>query len=329
MDFQINDKNSIFSIDVNNFNNVALELYFFQAKKNEVYKKYHHYLGVDPNNIQNIQQIPFLPVEFFRTQKVVCQGFDFPYEFYSSGTTSTKVSKHYVSDIELYRESLIRGFRLFFGNPSDYSIFSLIPSFQSNPHSSLGFMANELIKKSGNKYSGHYLNDFKKLNSAIYYAMKDKSRIFILGLSYALVDFFSKYQFNLPDAIIMETGGMKGRKEEITRQELHKFIAGRTNKMEIQSEYGMTELFSQAYSYGKGIFKPVPWLRVMISEQNDPFSMADPGENGLINIIDLANIHTCSFIATKDTGRMISENEFEVSGRVDNSDVRGCSLMYV
>jgi hypothetical protein len=328
MEFQINYKNRIFSPHFENFDETAMELYYFQATNNPVYRNYHFFLGINPHTIQNIKQIPFLPIKFFSTQNVICENLNYQLVFHSSGTTSLRPGKHYVTDPDLYLESLSAGFKFFYGDPAEYIILALIPSYLQNPHSSLGFMVNELIKQSMNKYSGFYLDDPKKFISTLNLIKNLSKRTLIIGLSYALVDVFNDNPYDLSTAIIMETGGMKGRKKEMTREELHTFITSLTNQQEIHSEYGMTELFSQAYSDGKGVFKTVPWMKVLITEPNDPFNFLEIGENGLINIIDLANRNTCSFIATRDTGKMLAGDKFEVTGRMDQSELRGCNLLY-
>lgn len=327
MVFKNTFKDKIFFDNLENFDQLALELYYFQSENNLLYQKYQQYLGIDYQTVCHINQIPFLPIEFFKTQKVITTKFDPQATFQSSGTTGKKRSKHFISDIDVYRESILKGFKIFFNEVTDYIFISLLPSYSELNNSSLAFMANELIVSSKNKFSGFYLDNYKILFDLLKELIVDEKKIFILGLSSALMDFAKIYSLDLNNAVIMETGGMKGSKKEIPREEFHKILCERFNKKNIQSEYGMTELLSQAYSYKDGIFKSVPWMQVMIRDIHDPFKFNKVGDAGAINVIDLANIYSCAFIETQDLGLQINDTEFMILGRTDSSELRGCNLL--
>ncbi|MCK4747487.1 MAG: acyltransferase [Bacteroidales bacterium] len=304
-----------------------MDVFRYQSTENSIYAEYIRLLGRSPSAIGNPEEIPFLPVEFFRKHRVLTGTGEAKMVFESSRTTSTPASKHYVSDPGLYRESFTRGFELFYGKPDDYRILALLPSYLERKHSSLVFMTDELIRLSGHPKSGFYLNNLDELAEQIAEFEEGGRKTLLLGVSFALADLAEKYPMKLRHAIVMETGGMKGQRREMTREELHDLLKRGLGIQSVHSEYGMTELLSQAYSKGSGVFHCPPWMRVMIRDPYDPLSPMTRKSSGGINIIDLANIHSCSFIATQDIGKLTGEGGFEVLGRFDSSDIRGCNLM--
>lgn len=311
---------------------MALEIFYFQYNNNEVYKHYVDALRIDLHSIDSIETIPYLPISFFKTHKVVTTFFESEIIFESSGTTGENTSRHYVKSIELYQKSFLKGFKSFYGDISNWSILGLLPGYLERKNSSLVVMVDDLIKKSKNSNSGFYLNDHEKLYQTLAHNEIIGQPTLLIGVTYALLDFAEKYSMKLQNTIIMETGGMKGKREEITREEVHDILKNKFGLNKIHSEYGMTELFSQAYSKGDGIFRNPPWMKVLIREYNDPFAINSisknkKSSNGLINIIDLANLYSCSFLATDDVGKVYRNNGFEVLGRRDVSDLRGCSLL--
>ncbi|MDO9510839.1 MAG: acyltransferase [Bacteroidales bacterium] len=310
------------------FNEQALSMYFFQRENNPVYRQFIHALNRASFNPMHYSEIPFLPVEFFKTHRVASGDFKEEEVFSSSGTTGSIVSQHFVRDVEVYHQSYREAFRWFYGDVYEWVILALLPSYLEREGSSLVMMAEGLIKDSKNKLSGFFLNDIPALLRNLKMAQQQKDKkILLLGVSFALFELAEKHHPNLKGVTVMETGGMKGRRQELIREELHRILCEGFGVSEIHSEYGMTELLSQAYSSGKGIYRCPPWLKVVITETEDPFSMAPKGKSGLINLIDLANIHSCGFIATRDLGRQHADGSFEVLGRFDHSDVRGCNLM--
>jgi phenylacetate-coenzyme A ligase PaaK-like adenylate-forming protein len=318
----------IFGIsDDKQFRELALEVFRFQAAENPVYKTYLDHLGILPGSIITLDEIPFLPIELFKKHRVATGDLDHKVIFESSGTTGDDTSKHYVCDLELYRRSFTSTFRLFYGEPTGYCILALLPSYLEQKHSSLVYMANELIRLSGHPGSGFYLDDFKDLIRRLETLEKGQQPTLLLGVSFALLDLAENFPLDLKSTIVMETGGMKGRREELTRRELHERLSLGLKIGSIHSEYGMTELLSQAYSKKDGVFHTPPWMRILIRDPYDPLSMMSRDSSGGINIIDLANIYSCSFIATQDIGKLTHEGGFEVLGRFDNSDIRGCNLM--
>lgn len=321
-------RNKIFEItnDVT-FKKLALETFKYQAEKNWVYKKYIELLKVKVEGVEEIYDIPFLPIDFFKTHVVSSNTGKAEKIFLSSGTTAS-VSKHYIYDLSLYEQSFTKGFQYFYGDIKDYCILALLPSYLERQDSSLIYMVDCLIKSTHNPESGFYLYNMEELVRKLERLNKVNQKVLLLGVSFALIDLAEKFKFKLNDrTIIMETGGMKGRRKEIVREELHEFLRKSFGVKQIHSEYGMTELLSQAYSKNKGLFKCTPWMKVLIRDINDPLNIASVERTGGINIIDLANINSCSFIATQDLGKMYSDNSFEVLGRIDNSDIRGCSLL--
>jgi phenylacetate-coenzyme A ligase PaaK-like adenylate-forming protein len=321
-------KDKIFNIRSSmDFETLALEVFRYQAKNNDTYSKYLNYLGIIPGSIYKLNRIPFLPIEFFKTRKIIT-GKDVPGKiFTSSGTTGAGTSKHYVTDISLYQESFTRTFQYFYGNPEQYCILALLPSYLEREGSSLIYMMDYLIKKSNNPESGFYLDKLDDLAEKIVRLREQNQKILLFGVSFALLNLAEKYKPDLSGQIVMETGGMKGRKHEIIREELHEILCKAFNTKLIHSEFGMTELLSQAYSKGDGIFHTPPWMKVLIRDGYDPLSYVKKGRSGGINVIDLANYNSCSFIETRDLGRLLPDGGFEVSGRFDSSDIRGCNLM--
>lgn len=322
-------KEKIFKIrSAEAFNEIALEIFRYQHKMNLIYSEYTGHLGINQDRIEKYEDIPFLPISFFKDHKIVSGNAEEEEIFYSSGTSGMKPSSHYVLDPALYKESFMKGFTSFYGDPGKYRILGLLPSYLERKGSSLVFMVNEMIKSGGHKESGFFLSDFDQLSAVLKDLSLTGKKTLLIGVSFALVDFAENHGFPLDEnIIIMETGGMKGRREEITRQALHQKLCDALSIKEIHSEYGMTELLTQAYSKGDGRFRCPPWMKVIIRDIQDPFYFLPPGESGAINIIDLANIHSCAFIETQDIGRMHHDGSFEVLGRTDASDIRGCSLM--
>ncbi len=308
------------------FNTLALYIFRYQAQKNKIYNLYINKLGININNITDIKDIPFLPIEFFKTHKILTGNKTHKIVFTSSGTEGLQTSKHYVNNLKIYEQSFLQGFENFYGNVSQYTILALLPSYLERKGSSLIYMMNFLINKA-DKQSGFYLNNLNELTQKIKYLKKNGKKIFLIGVSYALINLAEIFSPDLSGCIVMETGGMKGRRREMSKKELHNFLSKKFNIKKIHSEYGMTELLSQAYSQGNGIFKPQPWMKILIRDIYDPFSFVKYNNSGGINVIDLANIYSCSFIETKDLGKLHKNGNFEILGRFDNSDIRGCNLL--
>jgi hypothetical protein len=310
------------------FCETALDIFDYQYNNNLIYKDFVNNLGKEGSEIKTLAEIPFLPVEFFKNHKIITG--DLPVEkiFESSGTTVTTKAKHYINDLKLYEESFLKAFKLFYGNPEEYLIAALLPSYTEREGSSLVYMTDYLINKSNNSHSGFFKIGVEDLMAAINKAKSEKQKILLLGVSFALLDLAENNAPDLSGVFVMETGGMKGRRKELTRTELHSILKKRLNVQYIHSEYGMTELLSQAYSKKDGIFYCPPWLKILIRDPLDPLSVyADQEYAGGINLIDLANFNSCSFIATGDLGKLHKDGGFEVLGRFDNSDIRGCNLL--
>lgn len=307
------------------FEKTALELFQYQAEYVSIYKEFIKHLGISIEHVDNIYDIPFLPIEFFKQNIILDQKvLDDTLCFSSSGTTGMSTSKHYVPDPFIYERSFLKAFKAFYGEPTDYIFIALLPSYLERTGSSLIYMCDRLIKDSFDERSGFYLNEFSTIKEII--ENSSDKKIFLIGVTYALLDFAEQLPFKMKNTIVMETGGMKGKRKELLRSDVHEILKSAFQLSEIHSEYGMTELLSQAYSKGHGIFECPSWMKVLIREVHDPLSYTD-NRSGGINVIDLANIHSCAFIATQDLGRKVSENEFEVLGRFDNSDIRGCNLL--
>ncbi len=320
--------NNIFNIhNFGDFEKLSLDIFQFQAKNNETYSAYLNHLGIDIDTINNLHQIPFLPIQFFKSHKILSSKEDIQQIFLSSGTTGNTQSKHYVSDLNIYKKSFEKGFEYFYGAITEYTVLALLPSYLERKESSLIYMTNGLIKNSGNPKSGFYLNNLDELYKNLVELDNNNDKILLIGVSFALLDLVEKYNFKLKNTIIMETGGMKGRRKELVRDELHQLLCEGFGVTEIHSEYGMTELLSQAYSKGKGFFECPPWMKILIRDPEDALTLLSPEKSGGINIIDLANINSCSFVATQDLGINHTQGTFEVLGRFDDSDIRGCNLI--
>lgn len=320
---------SIFSIkDQSDLFVKTLKVFRYQAEENPVYREFINNPGILKSEVSSFTGIPFLPVEFFRNFRILTGTRTHEIIFESSGTSGNLTSRHYVADLGIYRKSFTESFRIFYGNPSDYFIAALLPSYLEREHSSLVYMMNEMIKLTRTPLSGFFKENYGELINTIDKARNDNRKILLIGVSFALLDLAEKFSPDLHDVIVIETGGMKGRRKELTRNELHSMLVEKMNIRSVHSEYGMTELLSQAYSRGEGIFYCPPWMKIVIRDPHDPLAVtSEPGVTGGINIIDLANIHSCSFLATGDLGRLREEGGFEVLGRFDNSDIRGCNLL--
>lgn len=308
------------------FTEKALLMMQYQHKHNNVYRKWNDILKVDIASVNSLSAIPFLPISFFKTHKVICGSFDADNIFESSGTTQTVTSRHYVKDAGIYSKSFLKAFNIFYGNINEWCIIGLLPSYLERQNSSLIVMVDRLIKESSHSLSGFYLYNFNKLKDVLTILENRKQKTLLIGVTFALIDFAEQYPIKLEYTVVMETGGMKGRRQEQTRQQIHETICNALGVQQVHSEYGMTELLSQAYSKGNGRFYCPPWMKVLVRDEEDPLSLKEQGR-GVLNIIDLANIHSCSFIATDDAGTVYADGSFEVHGRIDNSDIRGCSLM--
>lgn len=318
----------IFNITTStDFSKKALETFYFQAENNLVYKEYLGHLKINAKEIDTIAKIPFLPIQFFKSHAIVSNKLPIQQTFLSSGTTGMSQSKHLVTDLSLYEESYRKGFAHFYGNIEDYVVLALLPSYLERDGSSLVYMVEDLIQKSGQPESGFYLDNLDELCEILLQLENQNKKVLLIGVSFALLDLIEKYQFSLKNTIVMETGGMKGKRKEMIREELHSILKQGFGVSEIHSEYGMTELLSQGYSKGHGIFNCPPWMKILIRDTEDPFSFLPNEKTGGLNVIDLANKNSCSFIATQDLGKLHADASFEILGRFDNSDIRGCNLM--
>jgi phenylacetate-coenzyme A ligase PaaK-like adenylate-forming protein len=307
------------------FEQKALEVFQYQATHNPIYKSFIEHLGIAPTKVDRVAQIPFLPIAFFKQHEVRIPG-KVEQLFTSSGTTGMQTSKHLVHDVSVYQESYRTAFTLFYGDISQYTLLALLPSYAEREGSSLIYMIDDLLQQA-QAGSGYYLHNHKELFETLETLKKLGKPTILLGVTYALLDFVEQFSINFPELIVMETGGMKGKRKELIREELHQELCSGFGVASIHSEYGMTELLSQAYSKGQGVFSCPPWMQVYIRDTNDPLTQIAPGKSGGINIIDLANVHSCSFIATQDLGKLSGPNQFEVLGRFDASDIRGCNLL--
>ena len=309
------------------FTKIALDVFKHQFKNNKVYRSFCDLIHKHPSDVTKVEQIPFLPIQFFKTREVLSSLEEIDEIFTSSGTTGSITSKHFVTDINLYKESYLKGFVHFYGNIEEYAVLALLPNYLERNGSSLVFMVDDLIAKSKNSESGFYLNNIDELAKKLIYLEEKGQKILLIGVSFALLDLIEKHQFNLKNTIVMETGGMKGRRKELIRNELHQLLQKGFEVDEVHSEYGMTELLSQAYSKGSGVFETPPWMKILARDTEDALTILPSGKAGGINVIDLANYNSCSFIATQDLGKVHENETFEIIGRFDNSDIRGCNLM--
>lgn len=316
----------IFTIkNLHGFEQKALEVFQYQATHNPIYKSFIQHLSIAPNDVVRVAQIPFLPIAFFKQHEVRIPG-KVEQLFTSSGTTGMEPSKHWVHDVSVYQESYRTAFNLIYGDISQYTLLALLPSYAEREGSSLIYMVDDLLQQA-QEGSGYYLHNQQELFEKLENLKKLGKPTILLGVTYALLDFVEQFPIHFPELIVMETGGMKGKRKELIREELHQKLCSGFGVANIHSEYGMTELLSQAYSKGKGIFSCPPWMQVYIRDTNDPLQLMGAGKTGGINIIDLANVHSCAFIATQDLGKITEHNRFEVLGRFDASDIRGCNLL--
>ena len=322
----------IFSVTESSFRQLALDIFHFQYEANSIYRSYVNALGKTPSDVDEIEKIPFLPISFFKTDEIKVGKFNPEVIFKSSGTTQTISSKHHVKDVSIYTQSFTTSFKKIYGDLQGWCILGLLPSYLEKGNSSLVYMVDDLIKQSQHPQSGFYLYDLEKLKETLLSLERSNQKTLLIGVTYALLDFAEKFPMSLRNTIIMETGGMKGRREELTRMEVHDQLKKAFGKTEIHSEYGMTELLSQTYAKKEGRFQCPSWMKVLIRDDEDPLStqFSTSGVvSGAINIIDLANVYSCSFIATDDVGKLYPDKSFEVLGRMDGSDLRGCSLLTV
>lgn len=325
----LKNENTIFNIaSENEFLELCLETFRFQYEQNEVYRKWTDALSVVPDRVKLLEDIPFLPIEFFKTQRVISGKTSAEMlQFTSSSTTSQVPATHYVAQPSLYEKSFLNGFKRFYGDPADYCFLALLPNYLERKGSSLVYMCNRLIELSGHSLSGFFLHDIDKLVSVIHQLQETNQKVLLIGVSYALMDLCETGVHLTPNFVVMETGGMKGTRKEMLKPELHEHLRKGFKTNAIHSEYGMTELLSQAYSKEAGLFEWPPWMGFMIREVDDPLKIRTDHKTGGINVIDLVNRYSCSFIATKDLGRITKDRKLELMGRYDNSDVRGCNLM--
>ena len=322
------DTNAIFNLQTETeFNDLALKIFKFQFENNRVYRSFCDLLYIHPSDVKTIESIPFLPIQFFKTHDILSSNNPIQTTFTSSGTTGTTTSKHLVTNLNIYQQSFKKGFEDFYGNIEDYVILALLPSYLEREGSSLIYMVETFINQSKHPESGFYLNNLTELKNTLEKVDAQGKKTLLIGVSFALLDLVETYQFQLKNTIIMETGGMKGRRKELIRDELHNLLKDGFGVDAIHSEYGMTELLSQAYSKGHGIFECPNWMRILTRDTEDALSILPKGKTGGINVIDLANINSCAFIATQDLGRIYENKTFEIIGRFDNSDIRGCNLM--
>jgi len=321
-------KERLFRLSSENVNQYAIELFKFQSKHNQIYRHYLENLRIDYHSINRVEEIPFLPIRFFKEQKVVVSSDLLQETVFKSSGTGGERSQHFVHDVAFYLKHAQRLFEASYGAFEDYHILALLPSYIAQGDSSLVAMVDHFIRLSHSDISGFYLESLEELHHALQRAVRSGRKVIVWGVTYALLDFVEQYSLSYPDLIVMETGGMKGRRKEMTREEVHQRLTAGFGVAQIHSEYGMTEMLSQAYSMGKGIFQSSLALQLSVRQINDPFQSVATGKQGILKVMDLANIESCAFIETQDLGIQHEDNSFEVIGRVDNSDIRGCSLMY-
>jgi phenylacetate-coenzyme A ligase PaaK-like adenylate-forming protein len=320
-------EHSIFQdFSVSDFTAHALLLFRYQYEQNSVYRDYCDKLSVDYENVFSLDKIPFLPISFFKTQQVVTTNFKPEIVFSSSGTTGMSPSHHYVKKLALYEKSFLTGFKFFYGDPSQYTFLALLPGYLERENSSLIYMIKKFIEISGSPDSGFFLNEYDNLYKTLVKLQFQKKKVILFGVSFALLDFAEKYQFDFPELLVFETGGMKGLREELVKEELHDILKTSFGVPTIHSEYGMCELLSQAYSCGNNIFKTPPWMKLFLRDEKDPLFTSPDLTTGVINVIDLANVFSCAFIATDDLGRQ-NDSGMELLGRLDSAEVRGCNLL--
>ncbi len=318
--------NNLLEVKPGSFRETAAEVFRFQYETNDVYRRFCNALPNNANSVPDYTGIPFLPIGFFKTMQLMSTVFEPEAVFESSGTTQTIQSRHYIKSIALYEQAFFRGFELQYGNPEQFCILGLLPSYLERSHSSLVYMVKRLMDKSAHPANGFYLHEFETLANTLKKLEAKQQPTLLFGVTFALLDFAEQFQFPLDSTHILETGGMKGRREELTREEVHLQLKKSFGLSSIHSEYGMTELLSQAYSTGDGIFRCPPWMKVLVRDEDDPLHISTKGK-GAVNIIDLANVYSCCFIATDDVGEVFEDGSFRIIGRMDNSDIRGCSLL--
>lgn len=322
------NREQVFSIQTAlEFNSTALEIFRYQAQHTSVYREYLQALRVDTRSITDYRQIPFLPIQFFKTQQIVAENRTPEIIFSSSGTTGMVNSQHLVPDLQWYTDSYRKAFDLFYGQVQETVILALLPAYLEREGSSLIYMVDDLIQSSKQPESGYFLYNHQELYYTLENLQHKGKKTILIGVTYALLDFIDNYNINFPELIVMETGGMKGKRKEMVREELHLLLKKGFGIQHIHSEYGMTELLSQGYSYGDGLFYTPPWMKILIRDTNDPLSLLEDKKTGAINVIDLANYYSCSFIATQDLGKIHTDGSFEILGRFDNADIRGCNLL--
>lgn len=327
MSFIQNFTRQISQVNECNFENIALELFKHQYEHTTVYRHYVDALGVNTSKIRSIEEIPFLPIEFFKNHTVMSGQWPVEAIFTSSGTSGLSTSRHAVWSLSFYLNNARLIFERYYGELEDYHFFALLPSYLEREGSSLIAMMDYFIRESHSPFSGFYLNNYQDMVNQLERAKQSGRKIILWGVSFALLDLAERFNLNLEDALVIETGGMKGRRKEMIREELHELLCSRFHVRQIGSEYGMTELLSQAYSFGNGIYQSPPWMKIRVRDINDPFKWIENGKTGGINVIDLANVHSCAFIETQDLGKSVQGGYFEVLGRIDNSDLRGCNLL--
>ena len=321
-------QNAVFNIqNQSDFKTCALQVFRHQFKNNAIYRSFCDLLYIHSSDVKEIEEIPFLPIQFFKSHAVLSSTQAVKETFTSSGTTGSSVSKHMVTDLSWYTKSYTKGFEYFYGPIEDYTVLGLLPNYLERDGSSLIYMVDDFIKKSNKPASGFYLNNLTELSKTLIALDKKGEKVLLIGVTFALLDLIERQQFKLQNTIIMETGGMKGRRKEIIRNELHEILCAGFGVSKIHSEYGMTELLSQGYSSGDGVFDCPPWMKILARDTEDALTMVGSNKTGGLNVIDLANYNSCSFIATQDLGKVDNNGRFEVLGRFDHSDIRGCNLM--
>ena len=321
-------QNAVFNIqNQSDFKTCALQVFRHQFKNNAVYRSFCDLLYIHSSDVKEVEEIPFLPIQFFKSHAVLSSTQAVKETFTSSGTTGSSVSKHMVTDLSWYTKSYTKGFEYFYGPIEEYTVLGLLPNYLERDGSSLIYMVDDFIKKSNKPASGFYLNNLTELSKTLIALDKKGEKVLLIGVTFALLDLIERQQFKLQNTIIMETGGMKGRRKEIIRNELHEILCAGFGVSKIHSEYGMTELLSQGYSSGDGVFDCPPWMKILARDTEDALTMVGTNKTGGLNVIDLANYNSCSFIATQDLGKVDNNGSFEVLGRFDHSDIRGCNLM--
>lgn len=321
-------QDEIFTIkNQKHFEKLALKVFRFQYENNLVYRDFCNLLKTDVGSVKSVSKIPFLPIQFFKSHAVLSSDEAVQKTFTSSGTTGAINSNHHVTNLSIYEQSFRQAFSQFYGSIEDYVVLALLPSYLERDGSSLVYMVNDLIAQSQDADSGFYLHNYQELAFKLKELDDSDKTVLLIGVTYALLDLLEIATFQLKNTIVMETGGMKGKRREMIREELHEILCKGFGVPSIHSEYGMTELLSQAYSFDAGVFETPSWMQVLVRDTEDAFTLLADGKTGGINVIDLANINSCSFIATQDLGKKNSQNQFEVLGRFDNSDIRGCNLL--